>query len=416
MSSKTDVLIVGAGVIGCACAYYLARDGARVTLIDRGQPGHGCSYGNAGWIVPSHGLPLPMPGAIRHAAKWLLQPDSPLYIKPRPSWTMICWLARFLRCSTHRHLHAAAPALVGLAQESLGLLEAFAKEHGAATISFQQRGLLYVCNSEPGLKHTLADAELVADLGVTVKLLDAEELRAMEPAIRGPVAGGVEYPDDAHAEPLEVVQGFAREAEAAGATIHPATEVISIQHQGNRISAVRTTRGSFAADEYVLAVGAWTPVVARELGLRIPIQAGKGYALTVEPFEPFPSRPMNLVERKIGVTPRDGSLRLAGTLELAGLDESVTLRRVEAIARGASEYLNLPQPVRPIEIWRGLRPCTPDGLPMIGRPEGWSNLILAAGHAMLGLTMSAGTGRLVADICADRTPAVDPEPFQPSRF
>ena len=275
MTLKPDVLIIGGGVIGTACAYYLTQRGARVTLIDKGPIGFGCSYGNAGLIVPSHGLPLPMPGAVRQAVGRMLHSDSPVYIKPRLSWQMARWLMRFLRCANAGHLHYAAGVLVNLARHSLTLLETLAAAEGVtAEIGFQKRGVLYACNSQRGLDGVRHDMELVTALGVPGRLLDAAAVRQLEPAIAGPVVGGIFYENEAHAEPLKVVQTLARLAEQQGATVLPWTEVFAIERRGRHIQAVRTTRGRLVAEQYILAAGAWTPVLARALKLRVPIQAG----------------------------------------------------------------------------------------------------------------------------------------------
>ena len=416
MLPRSDVVIIGGGVIGCACAYFLTRRGVSVTLVEKGKVGHGCSYGNAGWIVPSHSLPLPMPGMLRQATKWLLRPDSPLYIKPRLDADLARWLLRFLSFSTHRHVRHAAPVLAGLARHSLDLFRDFVEEHGADSIRFRQAGLLFACNTQMGLVKAREELEVVGELGVPGRMLDADALRAKEPALTGPLTGGVWYESEAHAEPLKTVEKLADLAADQGAVIIPDTEVREIETTGGHITALRTTRGRIGGAQFVLAAGSWTPRLARLLKLRVPIEAGKGYALIVEPVSPELTVPTALVEKRVGLTPRDGSMRLAGTMELAGLDESITQRRVDAIVRAAREFVSLPREPRILETWGGMRPCTPDGIPMIGRPKGWNNLTIAAGHAMLGLTLSLATGELVADLCTGDTPAVDPELFRSTRF
>jgi D-amino-acid dehydrogenase len=416
MSQRSDVLVIGAGVIGCACAYYLSRSGVSVTVLDKGAVGHGSSYGNAGWIVPSHGMPLPTPGALRQSLRWLLDRDSPLYIQPRLSWDLASWLLRFLSFSTQRHLRYAAPVLVEMANRSLDLFQDFVSEHGAEPIHFRQRGLVYVAKTRKGLDHALEEMKLAGDLGVPCREVSADEVLSMQPALKTPLVGGAYYEKEAQAEPLKLVETLARVAEQQGARVLPRTEVFSINTGGGKIRSLRTTRGDFEAEHYVLAAGSWTPLLGRRLGLSIPIQAGKGYSLVIPSISPEPTMPMNFVERRVGLTPRNGTMRLAGTMELAGLNESITERRVDTIIRGAREFVDLPDPLNVIETWRGLRPCTPDGIAMIGRPQGWSNLILAAGHAMLGLTMSMATGELVTDLCQGSTTKLHHKPYDPSRF
>lgn len=416
MAVDSDVVIIGGGVIGCACAYHLARRGLSVTVLERGALGHGASYGNAGWIVPGHAMPLPMPGALGESLRWLTRKDSPLYIKPRADLEMARWLLRFLGFATRRHLAYAAPVLVELSRHTLEQLEQLAREHPSWPWGFRRDGLLYVCNSAAGLAASRHEMQVARDLGIPARELDEAALRALEPAVTGAVAGGVLFEAEAHAEPLQIVLGLARLAEQQGAEFATDTEVYEFICRGNRIDGLLTTRGRVAGDRYVLATGSWTPQLADMLELRVPIQPAKGYALIVRPFEPAPRRPLLLFEKKVAVTPRDDTVRLAGTLELAGMTEAINPLRVRAIARGARAYLNVPEDVEAIETWRGLRPCTPDGLPLIGTTRRCENLLLAAGHAMLGLTMCAATGHLVADLIKGDDPLVDPEPFRPDRF
>jgi D-amino-acid dehydrogenase len=413
---ESNVLIIGGGVIGCSIAYALARRGAGVTVVERGQIGHGCSYGNAGWLVPSHAMPLPMPGALKQAAKWMMRKDSPLYIKPRLSPAMASWLVRFLLHANERHLEYAVPILVSLGLRSLDLIETFISEHGGEDLDFAKRGLLYVCKTDAGLKDAVREMDALRSVNLTGEVLEDAALREREPAVRGPTVGGIFLENQAHIEPLRFVEALAREAERMGVTFLSDTEVFAFERGGETLQAVKTTRGRLTAGEFVVAAGSWTPALARQAGLRAPIEAGKGYALIYDGLSPSPRIPLLLVERKVAVTPRKDSVRLAGTMELAGMNESITGLRVEAIARAAREYLQMSQDPVTTEIWGGLRPCTPDGLPLVGRCERWKNLTLAAGHAMLGLTLSTGTGELVAQLLSGETPFTDPEPFRPSRF
>lgn len=414
--SNTDVLIIGGGVIGTACAEYLTQRGVTVTLLERNQIGMGCSYGNCGLIVPSHSLPLPMPGMLAQAGRWLLKADSPFYIKPRLSWELLCWLARFARSSNQVHLQHAASALGQLSSRSLELYGQMAADNGTF-MGYVRKGTLYVYRTQPGLEHAVHEMGMVCKHGAKGELLNSTELRALEPSITGKVVGATYFHDEAHVEPLAVVQTFGSRAEQRGARVIGGAEVINWHTKRGRIDAVDTTRGRFGAETIILATGSWTPSLVRTLQLKVPIQAGKGYAVIVEPFSPVPKIPSLLGEVKVCVTPRQGSVRLAGTMELAGMDESITTARVDAIVRGAREFYTQ-MPAQPVvrEVWRGLRPCTPDGLPMIGRTDRWDNLILAAGHAMLGLTLAAATGEMVADMVTNQNPCVDPTPFSPARF
>lgn len=412
---KADVLIVGGGVIGLASAYELSRAGAKVVVIDKFEPGYGCSYGNAGWITPCFAMPLPMPGMLFKSFKWLLDPESPLYIKPELSPTLISWLLTFMASMTQKKMLSSVDALTQISIQSLKLYQELAASTDKP-FSFEQKGLFMVAQSDDGLKYARQEMELVSRNGIPGKLMLEEEARAFEPSLTKRIKGGVFFSQEAHAEPLQVTQTLAHEAQKLGAQILSKTEVIDFKVGANGVTAARTTRGMFEADQFVLATGSWSRHIGQTLNLKIPVLGGKGYAIITDPLGPNPQRPMMLVEKKVAVTPRNGTLRLAGTLELVNQDETFTTRRVEAIVRGAREFMNVPESIRYHEIWRGLRPCTPDGVPVIGRTKRYPNLLLATGHQMLGLQSATGTGKLVADLALNKTPDVDPKPFRADRF
>ncbi|AGH95261.1 NAD(P)/FAD-dependent oxidoreductase [Pseudobdellovibrio exovorus] len=412
---KADVLIVGAGVIGLACAYELSRAGAKVVVIDKFEPGYGCSYGNAGWITPCFAMPLPMPGMLLKSFKWLLDPESPLYIKPELNPTLISWLLSFMASMTQKKMLSSVDALTQISVQSLKLYQELAAKTDKS-FSFEQKGLLMVAQSHDGLKYARQEMELVSRNGIPGKLMMEDETRAFEPSLTKRIKGSVFFSQEAHAEPLQVTQTLAHEAQKLGAVILPKTEVIDFQLSPKGIASARTTRGIFEADQFVLATGAWSHHLGQTLKLKIPVLGGKGYAIITDPLEVNPQRPMMLVEKKVAVTPRNGTLRLAGTLELVNQDETFTTRRVEAIVRGAREFMNVPETIRYHEIWRGLRPCTPDGVPVIGRTARYPNLLLATGHQMLGLQSATGTGKLIADLALGKTPDIDPKPFRADRF
>lgn len=411
---ERDVLVVGAGVVGMACALELARGGARVTVIDKGEVGHGCSYGNAGWLTPCFATPLPAPGMIGKALRWLFDPESPLYIQPRLS--SLGWLLRFLRATGERRFRAGTAALTALSTASFTAYERMAADEDA--FAFRRDGLLVACETDDGWASARQELAIAQDNGIAGEALDADAARAREPAIAGPLRGGVFYPDEATAEPLAVVQTLARLAAAAGADIRPGVEVYDFDVAGGRVAAVRTTRGTLAADVVVLATGAWSRPLARRLRLRLPVLGGKGYAVIVPRFEPAPARPVMLLERKIAVTPRPGSstVRFAGTLELVDGDFGVSPRRVAAILRGAREMFRVPAEAPVAEVWRGLRPCTPDGLPIIGFARAPRNVFVLTGHQMLGLHTAPASGKLAAELVLGRTPSFDAAPYRADRF
>ncbi|MBI3852072.1 MAG: FAD-dependent oxidoreductase [Verrucomicrobia bacterium] len=414
MSPRTDILIIGGGVIGMAAARELSGRGAQVTVIDKGQMGYGCSYGNAGWLTPCFALPLPMPGMLLKSIGWLLDPESPLYIKPSPDFLLTRWLIRFLRSMNGPLMARSVQALTAISKYSLDAYAGLAAEF--PQIAFEKRGLLMVGQSLPGVQAAVQEMELVAKHGIPGRVLNESQVHSLEPSLTGAIRGGVYFPEEAHAEPLQIVKAMAEAAVKNGATIIAGAEVFDFHIAGRQIRGVRTTRGEMKADQYILATGAWSHSIAKRLKLRIPVLGGKGYAVIVPSFSPGPKIPMLLVERKIAVTPRGDSVRLAGTLELVNEDDSITSRRVDAILAGTRQFLSLPENPEVREIWRGLRPCTPDGVPIIGYTGKYENLLLATGHQMLGLQSAPGTGRLAADLILKATPTFDPTPFRADRF
>jgi D-amino-acid dehydrogenase len=409
------VVVIGGGVIGVTSAYYLAQEGFAVTLLDKGEVCSGSSHGNAGLIVPSHIVPLAAPGVWWQGVKWMLDPESPFYIKPRLDLELARWLWRFRAACTEARMRQAIPLLRRLTVESLRLYREFA-ERGEFDFGFRQPGSMTVFFTEEGLAHGRAEARLAAEFGVPIEVLDGAAARAAEPALRPGVAGALFGREDALLVPDRFVKGVARLAAAAGVRVATGSEVLGFQTRGDRLTAVETTRGPVAADTVVLAAGAWSPAIGRTLGLRVPIQPAKGYSLTFRRPARGPNIPLLPAEGRFSVTPMGEFLRFGGTLELAGMDLSINRRRVDALRRKALACLEGVDGLELLEIWRGLRPCTPDGLPLVGRSRRFANLVLAAGHAMVGMSLGPVTGKLVTQLVQDKPPWTDIQPLDPDRF
>lgn len=414
---KKDILIIGGGVIGMACAYELSQRGAKVTVIDKGEVGFGCSYGNAGWITPCFAMPLPMPGMLLKSIGWLLDPESPLYIKPSADPLLMRWLFRFLRSMNRPLMLQSIESLTAVSKYSLDAYKQL-DEKFPGVIGYEQKGLLMVSQTDAGVAAAIDEMKLVAPHGIPGQLLDEAGIRKLEPALTGPLKGGVYFPAEAHAEPLAVVKALTEGAIRNGAQILSGTEVYDFEIEDKKIKGVHTTRGTLRADQYVLATGVWSTAIAKALRLEVPVMGGKGYSWILKSFAPAPKIPLMLIERKIAVTPRaNGTIRLAGTLELVNAqDQSITARRANAILRGARLFMNVPEQPEVVELWRGLRPCTPDGVPVIGFPARYENLLVSTGHQMLGLQSAPGCARLAADLLLKATPAFDPHPFRADRF
>jgi D-amino-acid dehydrogenase len=414
--TRADAIVIGGGIIGVASAWQLAERGARVVLLEKADVCAGASYGNAGWMSPSHGTPLPSPGVIRQGLRWLLDAESPFYVKPRLEGALVRWLLGFVRAATAARAHETMRLNRELTLASLALTAELATKHGL-DFGFEPRGLVVVCESADGLAKARHELEELRRLGGDGRALSADEVRELEPRVSPRIAGGVFFPEDAHLRPADLVHGIAGLARARGVEILVGQDVLALERgEGGRIARVVTTLGEFAADQVVLATGAWSPLLAAQLGLRVPVQAAKGYSVTVRCPPDFGARPLLLSEAKVALTPLGERLRFAGTLELAGLDLSVNLRRVRAILRAVERFVPGLSDSPRLETWRGLRPLTPDDRPILGRTRACPNLIVATGHGMSGISQGVVTGKLVAELARGERPSLDLAPFSPDRF
>jgi len=415
MSERSEVLVIGGGVIGVCAAHYLAERGRQVTLVEQGDIASGCSYGNAGLVVPSHSLPLAAPGALASGLKWLLDSESPFYIKPRLDPDLVAWLLRFTAAARPGPMRRAIPVLRDLSMASRALFDELAARD-EFDFDYQPKGALLVFNSRRGYEGGKEEAHLLQEYGLAAQILEAAQAHTMEPALHPEVVGAVYFSSDARLNPALFVRGLAALAQKKGACLRTSTEVLGFEIAGRKITTVKTTRGDFQPEQVILAAGSWSPRVARDLHLNLPIQPAKGYSLTVRRPATCPTYPLLLGEARAAITPMRETLRFGGTLELAGLDFAINERRLNAILRAARRYLVDMGELETVEIWRGLRPCTPDGLPIIGRPPAFDNLIVAAGHAMLGMSLGPITGKLVAQIVCGEPPALDLRALRPERF
>lgn len=411
---KQDIAVIGGGVIGVASAVELARRGAQVTVLERDRVGHGCSYGNAGWLTPSQAVPLANPSMLLKSFKWMLDPESPLYIQPQLDPAFIRWLLGFLLASRKGKFERGAAALVELCRVSVDMWEDVARR-SSESFGFERHGLLAVYENAASLNAAGPGVDVVCKSGVRAERWTADEVREREPAIVGRQVGGVFFPDDAHCEPYRAVKALEAEARALGVRFLEHTEVFRISSGGGP-RRLTTTRGDVEADQVVVATGPWSEALGAMLGLRLPVIGAKGYSVLLPPAAPHPTHSIYLIERKIAVNPHHDALRIAGTLELVRNDFSINARRVDVIVRGAKGMLNIGETPEPREIWRGLRPCTPDGMPVIGRARGRGDVWLATGHQMAGLKTAPGTGLLLAQLMAGETPRFDPEPFRADRY
>ncbi|MEQ1748932.1 MAG: FAD-dependent oxidoreductase [Prosthecobacter sp.] len=408
------VTILGAGVIGLSTALYCARRGMSVTVIERkAQQRDGCSFGNAGMIVPSHFIPLAAPGMVKLGLKWMWNPESPFYIKPRLNLDLITWGLRFWQASTKQRVDAAAPVLRDLSLLSRQCFEEIGLDFGLV-----KKGLLMLCKKQQTLDEEAHMAAQARGLGIPAEVLDAKATAALDPAVTMDVAGSVFFPKDCHLSPGRFITAMEEELKRCGAEILWETEVKGFHTEAGMLKSMQTSRGEITSDEFVLSGGIWSDETARALDLNLPMQAGKGYSLTVKNPRQLPELCSICTEARLAVTPMDGALRFGGTMEMAGIDESINPRRVHGIIRAVPDYFPAFQEsdFADIQPWSGLRPCSPDGMPYIGRTQRWKNLTIATGHAMMGLSLAPATGRIVADLLAGEKSPVALELLSPDRF
>jgi D-amino-acid dehydrogenase len=413
-----QVLIIGGGVIGLSTAYYATRKGHRVTVLDRGTVDQeNCSYGNAGLVVPSHFVPLAAPGMVAQGLKWMLKPDSPFYVKPRLDRELLDWGFKFWRASNAGHVNRAAPLLRDMNLASRSCFEELADLTGNA-FGLEKRGLLCLCKTEHRLAEEAQNAAQARRLGLDVEVLSARQATELQPNLRLDIVGAVYFRDDCHLIPPLFMSVLKQQLAKLGAGIFWETELTGWLLQGNRIVAVRTTKGEFTSDEYVLCGGSWSPVIARQLRLKLPLQAGKGYSLTLPKPRELPAIPAILTEARVAVTPMGRALRFGGTMEIAGLNEDINPGRVRGIIESVPRYYPefTPRDFDGIEPWCGLRPCSPDGLPYVGRTGRYANLSIATGHAMMGLSLGPITGKLIAEILSGERPSIGIELLNPDRY
>jgi D-amino-acid dehydrogenase len=410
-----DVVVIGGGVVGVACARELALRGAKVTVLERDRIGHGCSFGNAGWLTPSQATPLANPAMLMKSFRWMFDPESPLYIQPRLDPAYMRWLVEFLLASRKAKFERGTAAIVDLCRVSVDLWEELARR-SSVPFGFERHGLLAVYEKQESIDGAQKSIELMTRNGIRAERWSADEVREREPAVTGAQVGGYFYPDDAHCQPYQAVRALAAEAEAAGVTFIEGAEVFNISGSGTGPRWLKTTRGDMKAERLLVATGPWSEALGKMLDLRIPVLGAKGYSLLLSRANPHPTRSIYLIERKVAVNPHADALRIAGTLELVRNDFSINQRRVDVILRGAKSMLNLGDAPAVRETWRGLRPCTPDGMPLIGKARGDGRVWLATGHQMTGLKTGTGTGLLLAQLMSGETPRFDPEPFRADRY
>ena len=408
-------IIIGGGVIGLCTAYYLQKEGHQVTVLDQSAMDEGASYVNAGYISPSHIIPLSAPGVVKKGIEWMFDPSSPFYVKPRIDADFLRWAWAFNKSCTEKHVKTSMQVIRDIAVFSHELYQDISRE-ADFNFHFEKKGLLMLCKTEKMLEEEIEVAELAAKVDLEATILDRAGLKLLEPELEVDAIGATFYKCDAHSTPAEFMSDLKKYLLNNGVEILKGEEVVDIDVKDNRITAVKSNKGFIKGDEFVLAAGSWTGLIAQKLGMKLLLQAGKGYRINVA-RETGIKYPAILAEAKVAVTPMNGFTRFAGTMEINKINDDVNPVRVKAIAKAATDYY--PEVAIQNEEMKnaasGLRPLSPDGLPYIGRTKNCTNLTIATGHAMMGWTMATGTGKLVAEVITSKKTSLDLEPFSPDR-
>lgn len=409
--------IIGGGIIGLCSAYYLQKEGYDITIIDKENITDGCSFGNMGYISPSHFVPLASPGIIAEGFKHILSNTSPFYIKPRLNWPLMQWGYHFLKNSTAKNAKENAPHLNDILQLSRRLMDDLKNDLGDV-FDLQEIGCLMMCKKEDTLSHEFHLADDAEKFGLKVERLRRKDVQALEPEVEVDIAGAVLFKDDAHFHPGKLMMALKNFLQQKGVKFQLETTVTSFEKKENKITAVITDKGKFGCENLVIATGSWIPAMAKMLGLKLLLQPGKGYSYTYNHVEKNLHYPAILVDGRCAITPWKKQLRIGGTMELSGINKKILVSRMQGIYNSVKDfYPGLQIDFPPADkIWSGLRPVTPDGLPYIGKAPGFDNVIVAGGHAMLGISQGTGTGKLVCEMVEGKATKIDMTAFRLNRF
>lgn len=415
MKADSDVLVVGGGAVGICTAYYLAQQGIKVTVVEQGEVASGCSEANAGLIVPSYCVPLANPAAVTFGLKGMLKPGSPFYFKPRFDRALFRWLLQFEKACKWQKMRQGIQALHELNYASLELFDQIIRSESLAC-GYRKDGWLKIYRTDKQFRKSIEEASLLNSYGIKSRILSVHEALEMEPVLNPEIKGGIFFPEDGHLDPVKFVVGLAECLQDIGVNIHVKTKVISFETSDGCVTAVRTSHGDYQPKKVILTAGAWSTEILKKLDKLLLIQPAKGYSISVKRPISCPRLPLYLSEVKVAITPFEDVLRFAGTLHLVGMDFSVNKRQVHSVIHAVEDCIGQLKNLDIIKISAGLRPCSPDGLPIIDYLPDYKNLIVATGHCMLGITLAPITGKLISQLVCEQSPDLSLSPFRISRF
>ena len=409
------IIVIGGGIVGLSTAYFLHQEGHEVVIIDKTSMTAGASYVNAGYLTPSHIVPLAAPGMITKGLKWMFDSSSPFYIKPRLDLGLMNWGLKFMRSCSKKHVQRSLKVIKDINVLSKELYHDF---DALPTLDFhlENKGVLMAFQTAAAEK---AEGEVMREakkLGLDVALIDRKQVHVLQPEIDMHIAGAYHYRCDAHTTPGSFMEQMKAYLLRVGVKMHKETMVEKLLYEGRKVQSVLTDKGVFSADEVVVASGAWSPQLLKPIGIHLPVQAGKGYRLNEEKPTGI-CMPAILMERKVAVTPMQGFTRFSGTMEIAGINQNIRKNRVEAIAAAAASYypgLSISKKTK-AAVQCGLRPLSPDGLPFIGRHSAYENLTIATGHSMMGWSLGPATGKLITELISGQKTSLDLSPFAVER-
>ncbi len=410
-------VIIGGGIIGLSSAYYLVKEGWSVTVIDRTDISDSCSYGNLGMIVPSHFVPLAAPGIVSQGIRWMFNSKSPFYVKPSLSAQLISWGLKFIKSANASHVEASGPHLKDINLLSKKLYEDLAQEPGF-DFSFEKKGIMMYFKTEKVAEEEIHMAETARSMGLDAVALSKEEAQQLEPSVQLDVLGAVHYRCDAHLYPNKLNHQLISWLKAKGVRFLTNAPVTQVERKGNKIITVEAGGQKVDGDVFVFAAGSWMPSLLQLAGLKLPLMPGKGYSFTLNEPKTNLEVPAILCEARVAITPMANQLRFGGTMEIGPINDQINMNRVRGIVESVPAYLpglDVQMPEKK-DVWYGFRPCSPDGLPYIGRGAKYDNLLYAGGHAMMGLSLGPATGLLIAEMAANKSTSINVTAFDPARF